>query len=201
MDFVPYHKIPRLNREIIITEKLDGTNAAVAIFTAEEVASSPGYTDVLAIDSVTGFHMYAQSRTRIIFPGKNMDNHGFAAWVKDNAEELFKLGHGHHFGEWWGKGIQRGYGLTEKKFSLFNASRWSADRPSCCDVVPTLYQGPFDQQSIDMAVLDLMAGGSKAAPGYMNPEGIIVFHTASSHLYKVTCLDDESPKGKTNGSL
>ena len=31
---------------------------------------------------------------------------------------------GRHFGEWWGSGIQRGYGLDEKTFSLFNAYRW-----------------------------------------------------------------------------
>lgn len=198
MTFVPYPKIPRLNREIVITEKIDGTNAAIVILTPDEVASD-GYENCLAVDP-QGFHMFAQSRSRIIAPGKNTDNHGFAAWAKANAEELFKLGHGHHFGEWWGKGIQRGYGLTEKKFSLFNTHRWADPlvRPVCCDVVPTLYVGAFCQVAINSAVAGLSDEGSRAAPGYMNPEGIIVFHTASGHLYKVTCQDDASPKGLVN---
>ncbi len=32
-----------------------------------------------------------------------------------------------YFGEWWGSGVQRGYGLQkgDKRFSLFNVSRWA----------------------------------------------------------------------------
>ncbi|MCJ7726507.1 MAG: hypothetical protein MUP76_09000, partial [Acidimicrobiia bacterium] len=40
-----------------------------------------------------------------------VDNYGFARWVKDHEEELRTgLGAGLHFGEWWGQGIQRRYG-------------------------------------------------------------------------------------------
>ena len=51
---------------------------------------------------------------------------GFARWVETNRERLITLlGPGLHFGEWWGSGIQRGYGLTkgDKRFSLFNVER------------------------------------------------------------------------------
>ena len=37
--------------------------------------------------------------------------------------------------------------------------------------------------------------GSQAAPGFMKPEGIIVFMTAARHLYKVLAENDEKPKG------
>ncbi len=37
--------------------------------------------------------------------------------------------------------------------------------------------------------------GSKAAPGFDNPEGVVVFHTANSSLFKVTLEGDEKPKG------
>jgi hypothetical protein len=72
--------------------------------------------------------MLAGSRSQYITPER--DNHGFARWVQDDADELWALGEGRHFGEWWGSGIQRGYGLQkgEKRFSLFNVARWADDR-------------------------------------------------------------------------
>jgi hypothetical protein len=62
---------------------------------------------------------------------------------EEHRDDLLTLGPGRHFGEWWGAGIQRRYGLTEKRFSLFNVTRWGEARPACCHVVPTLYRGPF----------------------------------------------------------
>jgi hypothetical protein len=38
--------------------------------------------------------------------------------------------------------------------------------------------------------------GSVAQPGYMNPEGVVVFHVASGHLYKKTIERDEEWKSK-----
>lgn len=176
VEFEPFPKIARLNRDIVVTEKIDGSNAQV-------IVTDDG-------------RVFAASRTRLIYPGKTTDNHGFAGWVQDNADELVKLGPGRHFGEWWGSGIQRGYGLKEKRFSLFNVSRWSdaADRPACCGVVPTLYRGVFDQAFINGTLATLGALGSTAAPGFMDPEGVVVFHEASRQLYKVTIKDDEKPK-------
>lgn len=174
-DFIPFPKIPRLKRGCIITEKLDGTNAQVVI--GEDGAVRAG------------------SRNRWITP--DADNYGFAGWVERNKEELLKLGPGQHFGEWWGNGIQRNYGLKEKRFSLFNTGRWSdaAIRPACCDVVPLLYVGQFATDTVDSVLDALRVMGSQAAPGFMKPEGIIVFMTASSHLYKVLAENDDTPKG------
>lgn len=175
--YVPFPKVPRLNREVIVTEKIDGTNAQVFI----------------AEDGVT---VLAGSRTRWITP--EADNFGFAAWVRDNRDELLKLGPGRHFGEWWGSGIQRGYGLPkgERRFSLFNVSRWAdeAARPACCHVVPTICRGIFETNAVVGALSFLRMSGSAAAPGFMKPEGVIVFHTASNSGFKVTLEKDEEPK-------
>ena len=195
MEFVGFPKIARLNRDCIITEKIDGTNAQVFIRPIE------GSDYELAVPAVAhntdlGLVMFAGSRTRYITPDN--DNFGFAAWVKANADELFKLGHGQHFGEWWGGKIQRGYGIAAKQFSLFNVSRWAdpALRPVCCGVVPTLYTGPFSTEIVGTQIERLRTLGSVAAPGYMNPEGLVVFHTASQELFKVTLEGDGQPKGK-----
>lgn len=137
----------------------------------------------------------AGSRTRWVTP--ESDNYGFAKWVDQNIEELRKLGPGHHFGEWWGAGIQRRYGLTEKRFSLFNTDRWANGIPtSVVSVVPVLYRGNMDDKAINDALAGLAAEGSVAAPGFMKPEGIVVFQYASRSMYKVTIEGDQTGKGE-----
>jgi hypothetical protein len=186
--FQEFPKIARLNREVIVTEKIDGTNAQIFIrSTAEEPCDGP------LLERVGDLCLYAGSRNRWLNIGA--DNFGFAGWVKANAVELSKLGPGRHFGEWWGSGIQRGYGLPkgEKRFSLFNVTRWRDAAPACCHVVPTLAAG-HPHLAIPMA-MEIIRRGSKAAP-FLNPEGIVVFHTASRQMYKVTLENDDQPKSK-----
>jgi hypothetical protein len=107
MEFVEFPKMARLTRDCIITEKIDGTNAQVYICRMDDYLKA-----TQAIASNGDLFMFAGSRTRWITP--DADNFGFAAWVKDHSDELWTLGEGRHYGEWWGRGIQRGYGLTEK---------------------------------------------------------------------------------------
>ena len=201
MEFVGFPKIPRLFRDIVITEKIDGTNAQVVIDFVddqekwEEENGVPllyTYNETLA--GVGKIAVRAASRTRYITPEK--DNQGFAKWVLANGCELAKLGAGRHFGEWWGQGIQRSYGLKEKRFSLFNVAKWSDPevRPKCCHVVPVLWTGPFDMEVIRYQLSKLALLGSVAEPLFGKPEGIVVFHTQGNVLFKVTLENDE--KGK-----
>ena len=174
-EFVKFPKIPRLNREIIITEKIDGTNAQIYITEEGELLTA--------------------SRNRWITPEN--DNAGFAKWANENKEELMKLGPGRHYGEWWGQGIQRNYGATEKYFSLFNVNRWTSEpKPDCCLMVPVLYVGAFTTEAIENTLERLRTDGSIAKKGYMNPEGIIIFHTALNGYFKVTLENDELHKGE-----
>lgn len=179
MEFQSFRKIARLSREMIITEKIDGTNGIIAI--GENGEFQVGSRNKWLTDELGNIQS---------------DNAGFAQWAVKNREELTTLGVGIHYGEWWGKGIQRGYGLSEKRFSLFNVSRWSEDsvRPTCCSVVPTLYTGEFDTYTINEVLLDLAQGGSQAAQGFMRPEGVVIFHVASGQLFKKTIEGDEQPK-------
>jgi hypothetical protein len=194
--FEEFPKIPRLKKGVVITEKLDGTNAQVAIFDLSEYSYDLAKADPNLITIVPGLELgdsplaiFAGSRNRWITPGKSTDNYGFAAWVLENALELSKLGPGRHYGEWWGKGIgPRQYGMEGRKFSLFNTARWNPEnpnKPACCDVVPVL---PFDDEALAMD--HLATHGSVAAPGFMDPEGIIVYHIGSRQLYKRTFKGD-----------
>lgn len=181
IEFVPFQKIGRVSRNCTITEKIDGTNAC--IFMDEAGAFLTG------------------SRTRWITPED--DNAGFSKWAHANRADLLTLGPGFHYGEWWGLGIQRAYGQTGKRFSLFNATRWSDElgqRPACCSVVPILYQGIFETTAIGAAVAALRLHGSKAAHGFMRPEGVVVYHHATKQLFKKTLEKDEKPKGSNEES-
>lgn len=193
--FEGFPKIARLSRPCIVTEKIDGTNAQVFI----------GEDGVF----LTG------SRTQWITPQN--DNHGFSRWAHEHKDELMKLGPGRHFGEWWGSGIQRGYGLPkgEKRWSLFNVQRWCLSTetpktrlshgclesktqdvlPACCYLVPVLREGIFDGQ-YDTILAALRIGGSAASPGFMKPEGIVVYHVAANLGFKKTLDKDEEWKGK-----
>jgi len=181
-EFVEFTKISRLSRNCCITEKLDGTNGLVYITESGDV--------------------FAGSRSRWITP--EQDNYGFARWVEGNKEELLKLGPGKHFGEWWGQGIQRKYDQKQKWFSLFNTGKWSKridlkegqqNPPECCSIVPVIYEGIFTTSDIKIALDQLQQGGSVAAPGFMKPEGVVVYHTAANCYFKKTIEKDEVPKG------
>jgi hypothetical protein len=179
IDFQGFPKIPRLSREVVITEKIDGTCGVIAIGDDGD--------------------MYVGSRNRWITPED--DNFGFAKWAFEHAKELHEgLGPGRHFGEWWGSGIQRGYGLPkgEKRFSLFNTSKWSDDsvRPSCCHVVPVIISAGFNSATVDYALEKLFKEGSLASPGFMRPEGIIIYHTAGNLYFKKTIEKDEKHKSE-----
>ena len=209
MEFQEFQKIARLNREVIATEKIDGTNGCIGL------PDDPGMP------------MLVGSRSRWISPDD--DNFGFARWAYAHEAELRTLGPGYHYGEWWGAGIQRRYGLTEKRFSLFNVSRWGdvheaacgkcqlragtfapatctrcqsvrpiapTPRPACCSVVPELARGMDIREVTERALSLLRERGSLAAPWFMKPEGVVLFHTASRSLFKVTLENDAEPKGK-----
>jgi hypothetical protein len=160
MVFEKFAKIPRRkNVLMVVTEKIDGTNCQINI---PEDPSEP---------------LLVGSRNRVITPGKDTDNFGFAAWVRDNEPMLRRLGPGRHYGEWWGQGIGRGYGLTEKRLSLFNTGRWARDglpEGVPCSVVPIILINTRDMVKLDAALEKLRAEGSVAVPGWMKPEGAVI---------------------------
>lgn len=180
IDFVPFNKIPRWDgaQHIVITEKIDGTNAQIVI--------NEDCTELLC-----------GSRSRWITP--EQDNFGFATWAYRNKEHLLKLGKGTHFGEWWGLGIQRCYNYPRKQFSLFNTLRWDtveqqerlSEIPDV-GIVPTLYKGPFTDEAIEATLAELGKSGSKASPGFKNPEGIVIYMPGSRSLFKKTFGDNLS---------
>lgn len=202
MEFQEWPKTPRLYRDVTITEKIDGTNAGIHIERVDNFLEGMGAPEILThvavMEDFANYTMYrvgAQSRSRMLT--REQDNAGFAKWVAENGPSLVTdLGPGLHMGEWWGQGIQRKYGMDRKVFSLFNTAKWLAaefETPNL-DVIPVLYQGVFSATGVDLALDGLALRGSVAAPGFMRPEGICVYHTALRQVLKYT-LDGDGHKG------
>lgn len=231
-DYPKFKSIPRLHRRVVLTEKIDGTNGLIDVIdntpegtvgATSVIGQDASGADVKAIDGASIHGTDAKTGNRyLIRPGSHNrwltpdnDNFGFGRWVWDHADELAELGPGRHYGEWFGKGIQSGYGLDEKRFALFNTSRWydpkdlrtsDADYqnvftkampcPDPVTVVPVVRVA--DGKRLNGAITDalntLELEGSIIAPGFMKPEGVVVYHEAAGTYFKVTLKNDESPK-------
>lgn len=219
IEFEAWPKTPRLSAGgVTITEKIDGTNAAVIIMPEntkwDEFHAEPRLSNAVSRmwvpDKDQVYLIGAQSRKRLIFPGE--DNAGFAAWVQWNAGELLDLlGPGRHFGEWWGQGIQRRYGMDRKVFSLFNTHKWhkiAAERDDWwerarninMDTVPLMHVGKFSDYFIQSALDDLRNNGSYAAASWgfagQRAEGIILHHASLSGNLKVLLENDDISKSE-----
>jgi hypothetical protein len=225
-DYPKFRPIPRLHRRVVLTEKIDGSNGLIEVTKNENDYdnftplgdTNPGVA-VSLWDEETQTHtrylVRAGSRNRWLTPDN--DNFGFARWVWGHAVELADLGEGHHYGEWFGKGIQVGYGLDEKKFALFNTARWYDPRdlgvtiedyvrtfpkaqpaPEVVTVVPLLgvIDGKYLNEAVDEFLHILESQGSFIAPGFMRPEGVVVYHDAAGTYFKATIEGDEKPKSQ-----
>lgn len=199
IEFQPWPKTSRLFREVVVTEKIDGTNACV-VFEKRAIG------DPIGPEADLDYIFAAQSRNRIITP--DADNAGFATWVHKNHEDLFSiLGYGRHYGEWWGQGIQRRYNMPHKVFSVFNVDKWDdlvseyAIGDAYMTSVPVLGRFDFDTQSIINCATNLIRSGSTASrqfgEKFDNPEGICVFHSQSRIVQKFTF--DNNDRGKWEG--
>lgn len=177
--FVKYGKTHRLFRDIIVTEKIDGANSLIRI---------------------KGDDIRAGSRNQWL--NEKNTNYGFYIWVMNNRKTLIKdLGDGMHRGEWYGYKIQRRYGLDHTRFALFNTEKWSKVEFTTpgLETVPVLYKGPFDERTILRELDKLESRGSRAVPGYMNPEGVCVYHTQANLIFKSTIKNDQQGKENKDG--
>lgn len=228
-DYPKYKPIPRLHREVVFTEKINGSNGLIHITKVDadyDVINTPverGVSNVSIWDEETQTHTRYQVRvgSRNRWLTVDSDNFGFAKWVHANAVELAEgLREGYHYGEWFGLGIQVGYGLDEKRFALFNTAKWYDPRnpdvndqyleffskakpaPACVTVVPVLavVDGHYINAATQTLLHTLESTGSVIAPGFMKPEGIVAFHTAGGVLLKATIHDDEKPKSQVKKS-
>lgn len=171
-EFVDFGKIARFRdtyNPVTISEKIDGSQGGLN-FDADG-------------------NLTVQSRKKVL----DADNgDGFFNWATENRESLFRdLGPGVHFGEWYGRKIQRTYGLDHKRFALFNAARFrDAEFETLnLETVPLLFHGVVGDLGVDLyvdAALDYLNHyGSAAVPGFRNYEGVVVFFTSNRTGYKV----------------
>ncbi|MFJ6508629.1 RNA ligase family protein [Streptomyces sp. NPDC091879] len=213
-----FRPIPRLHRKVVLTEKIDGTNGLIEITKVpeSEVSTVTGPGRLTYSGGGQWYLVAAGSRNRWLTPDN--DNFGFAAWVWENSTALIALGEGKHYGEWFGKGIQSGYGLDDRRFALFNVNRWydirdaevtdkyletfpkAVPAPPEVTVVPVILvaNGNDLNYAVNIALHTLKSDGSFIAPGFKDPEGVVVWHDAAGAFFKATIKNDEAPKSKVS---
>lgn len=166
IEFQRFKSIERWDPEackLEIYEKIDGTNAQILITEEGEVRFG--------------------SRSQFINPLG--DNFGFAKHFWERKEELIKvLGPGFHYGEWFGRAIQRTYHMGKRKLALFyRINPELGELPDDICVVPKLYSGPFNEKVIQDQAKELKEAGSVLVPGFMRPEGLVLRYLGAT--YKV----------------
>ena len=168
VEFKRFKKIPRLfSDKVLITEKIDGTNCVVYISEDLKTVKAGSRSKWLTLDD---------------------DHFGFARWVDNNKEDLLKLGSGYFYGEWWGKGINREYGLDRRVFSLFNVNYWNKlkDKPSCCTVVPTLFTGSFSEFNTNFIFnYKESLAAKEQGIAFDRPEGFMIYFKKGNVMFKV----------------
>lgn len=183
-DFKGYPKTPRLEQETVtISEKVDGTNGVLYIH-------KPHLCDVTNGIELSPY-VLAGSRSKWLQDEgkKSWDNHGFGAWVAEHASELHNLPAGFHYGEWYGKGINHGYGMTDRKFMLFNRKRYERleDLPKCVEL-ETIIEDEVPVYEllsvIDRIKNEVSVKGSYHVPGQAMVEGLIMRFRLSAKVYK-----------------
>lgn len=184
-DFKKWPSIQRLSSETCyITEKIDGTCGVIFV---PDTPDKP---------------VLAGSRERWLTqsdgqpPEKGKDNFGFGAWVYERAESLRTLGPGLHYGEFHGKGIQRHYDLSDRRWASFEYWRSDIAIPDVC-VVPLLYEGEPTNGIWDSWVDHLRALGSTLYPGFTKPEGVVItFKNMNTAKFKRLCENDKIHKSQ-----
>lgn len=182
-DFRKFPKISRLTSPVVVSEKVDGTNG------------------LIYVDYEGG--VFAGSRNRWLTEADGSvadDNYGFGAWVRMHARDLRgTLGPGYHYGEWFGKGIARNYGLDHRRFYLFAVDRY----PSLVNNDLTLHDGThlgtvpvlhraveFDHRHIPEIAAELHHSRINSFP---RPEGFCIFFEHNHMILKVV-LDKHNEK-------
>lgn len=194
-EFKSFTDVKRFKNDlnVTITEKIHGSNAQIYIYEDEEDGK---------------LKIIAGSRTRWLDPAVS-DNYGFGAWVAANEDELIAyLSHGRHYGEWYGAGVNHGYGLKEKRLVLFNTHRWQQvvdsgkPLPARVELVPVLYQGPFYETVVDECLMRLKREGSVLVPGCMKPEGVVIyFHDVDVMRKSVINPEETGWRGKSDDTI
>jgi hypothetical protein len=194
VDFKAYPKTHRIGTEqYTITEKVDGTNGVVYVHKAKPADFRVGKDRS---------YVKAGSRSRWLEDdgSKKWDNHGFGEWVMENERALIELPEGFHYGEWYGRGINRNYGLKDRRFMLFDYARYDklitnnnilGDLIETETVLADVVTYDYLSIAIKLNSACLSVEGSVHVRGFSDPEGLIIRSKLRPAVYKYIIRKDE----------
>lgn len=181
-----YNNIFTEGEEVVVTEKIHGTNFRAGVVTTETNTLWKKIKKLFGVlksyEFVYGSHQ-RQLQDKMLYKGFYETNVYAEATVKYNLKDILKPNE-QLFGEIYGDGIQKGYNYGckrgERKVVFFEvkvndqwldpiaAKKWFDERQ--LPFVPTLYKGPFEKEKI----LVLREGPSVLDPNQLIREGVVV---------------------------
>jgi len=167
-----YPSFPSIERieniRCFINEKIDGTNGMIEI-TKDALRFGSRNTYLSSKEDNHGFYKFCKEY--ITYPVSDI----IIRRLYPNNPPTYPV---RIYGEWFGKGIQRTYGLKARYFMPFNP--YHADALTYCGVPyivypAELYSGKFSVSQLELCMDDLKLRGSKVIEDYMNPEGVVIY--------------------------
>lgn len=177
--FKAWPKTTRRKSKCTISEKLHGSNGALAFKVTAEINTNNVY--------IINVEFAVQTRNRIVTVKD--DQTGIAKWAEDNKETLIadlvyfepvpKPGLYYHYGEFMTRGHK------EPHFYLFNTRRWSGIEfaTPTLKVVPVLYEGIYYDGIVDECLENLRKYGSQVHPG-LPAEGVVIYYQGNDTMFK-----------------
>ena len=173
------HQFKRLRRsalfrDVTISEKIDGTNAQVFVVAEDRGRRQPG----------RGLGGSLRKRTTSV---SRRGSPIMLTSCASSAQDVISA-------EWYGRGIQRRYGLQDRRFALFNSCTdgpRSARRAAA--IVPVLTTRTMGADVVSECLETLRSGGSLARSGFHAPGGIVIYHHASGGMFRC-CRTTNCPR-------
>lgn len=199
MSTTNYNSFPSIERleniYCVISEKIDGTNGLIEINETNVRFGSRNRYISFSDDNAGFANFFRHYEARFEDVAKDI-----ITKEPESSDESYPL---RIYGEWFGCGIQRGYGLKDKffmPFSFFYGEKLIEYQVPNVITPNIMYTGKFSMEVVNTCMQQLKLNGSGVVKDYKQPEGIVIFFPKYNFRLKETFngakWKDGSPKSE-----
>ena len=192
MSTANYNSFPSIERleniYCIISEKIDGTNGLIEINETNVRFGSRNRYISFSDDNAGFANFFRHYEAKLEDVAKDV----ITKELELNGETLTSCNESYPlriYGEWFGCGIQRGYGLKDKffmPFSSFYGEKLIEYQVPNVITPNIMYTGKFSMEVVGTCMQQLKLNGSGVVKDYKQPEGIVIFFPKYNFRLKET---------------